>query len=163
MTEQLTQEVAPTESAAKAPAQASEEVKQKPPRPEKPVTLFGVILMQIITFAAGLSCAYVLMELKPSNELKIVSVDTAAIISAKMFDMQGQDLTSDEFRASSEKFVVKLLSVLDDYKARGYTVINDQALIVTQEGVNITKELAAQVGVNPRAISESQRGKLGRE
>lgn len=132
----------------------------RPRRPEKPVTLFGVVLLQIITLAAALSAAYLMMG-SGSNDTRIVSADTAAIINAKLLDMQDQGMSEEQFREASTKFIATLLAKLDAYKASGYTVINDQAVIVSPDVLNITKDLAAQVGVNPHALSQSNRSKLG--
>lgn len=131
-------------------------------RADRKVTVFGAILLQLITLSAAVSGAH-LLDSRNEQASMIVSADTASIINAKLLDMQGQGLSEDEFRAASAGFMKKLLDRMAEYKEAGYTVVNDQAVITAPESVNITKDLASYLGVNPNALASTERGKLGRQ
>lgn len=132
-----------------------------PRRPEKSVTLFGAVLMQVVTVAVALSGAYFLDNRK-SDEVTVVTADTAGIINAKLLDMQKQGLAEQEYSKQTQDFIKKMTTRLDEYRANGFMVVNEKAVVAAPVSVNVTGELAKYLGVNPNAVFQANNNTAGR-
>lgn len=130
-------------------------------RPEKPVTLFGAVLMQVITLAVALFGAYFL-DSRKSDEVTVITADTAAIINTKLLDMQKQALSEEEYARQTQDFIKKLSGRLEEYRANGFMVVNEKAVVAAPSSVNVTSELAKYLGVDPNAVLQASGSKAGR-
>lgn len=130
-------------------------------RPEKPVTLFGAVLMQVITLAVALFGAYFL-DSRKSDEVTVITADTAAIINTKLLDMQKQALSEEEYARQTQDFIKKLSGRLEEYRANGFMVVNEKAVVAAPSSVNVTSELAKYLGVDPNAVLQASGSKARR-
>lgn len=123
-------------------------------RPEKHVTLFGAVLMQVIAVALALFGAYFLDNMK-GDDVTVITADTAAIINTKLLDMQKQGLSEEEYAKQTQDFIKKMSVRLEEYRASGFMVVNEKAVVAAPNSVNVTSELAKYLGVNPNAVLQA--------
>lgn len=111
----------------------------------------GPVVFLLAAAAIAVSSYVIAHRLQPSTGApspeRVVVVDTARIMDAKISSNLDAHMKQDEFKQSGIDFASKLQSVLLDYKAHGYIVINGRAVLTSPDDADLTLEVARKLGV----------------
>lgn len=81
-----------------------------------------------------------------SPSQKMLTIDTTAIIEAKVAEMKSKSM--DEVEKDSKTFGLALKNALNEYSANGYFVINARNMAAFPKESDVTRDVAAKLGVN---------------
>lgn len=122
----------------------------KPERPAGYVTTFGAFLMCAITATVSIGSAYWLINAHPSGA--VVTVQAERLIGAKLIAMQKAKVAPERLKAEAEAFASQLQGALDRYADSGFVVIHGQAVAKAPASLDITLQLAQELGVPANEI-----------
>lgn len=131
---------------------------QKPADTATPSGKEGVSFLMSLVIAAGFAAVGALMAVlymqahQPKPEIKVLFADGNAIYKAKMESVIAAKVTDQAaIEKSALDFTKALSSVLDKYRNDGFLVLNSKAVMTLDPEKDVTKELAAAVGVSLNA------------
>lgn len=109
-----------------------------------------IIAVAIAAFAAVMVVWYVQTHANAASvSQKLVFVDGNAIFKAQVKAFaEGKDVgMPDAAEKAAKEFAVKMNAAMAPYKDAGYIVLNSSVAMNIPEGLDITKRIAKQVGV----------------
>lgn len=112
----------------------------------------SVVVACVITSMASIAISMWLMRdvgnVNNFERQQLVFIDTQRIIDAKALELAGRRMPEAEGAAEGERFAARLKSIVSEYHAKGYTVLNGAILLVDSDESDLTLKVARELGVN---------------
>lgn len=117
-----------------------------------PIGWIAVVVACVITSMASIAVSMWLMRdvgnVITSERQQFAFIDTQRIIDAKALELASRRMPETDGAAEGERFAVRLKSIVSDYHAKGYTVLNGAILLVDSDVNDFTLKVARELEVN---------------
>ncbi len=81
------------------------------------------------------------------NKQHLVFIDARRLIDAKALELTNKGMSNEHAAKEGTKFATSLQSVVADYQAKGFTVVNGAALLSDTDDNDLTGDVARRLGV----------------
>lgn len=117
-------------------------------KPNQGVGGIGLVNTILIAFAIAVFVVYAWSRLFPSGHANVVVVDSNRIINtATQRIMSSPNISPEQAASAGADMAKKLQAAIDEYRHRGYVVINSNVVVGFPPELDITKEVADRASV----------------
>lgn len=115
----------------------------------KGVVVFKYALGVVIALSIGFAIyKFWSTSASTSDHPKVVVLDSRKLMSASMKQiMSNNNLSNDQIAVVSEKLAKNMQTLMSEYRAQGFVVMNSNSLLAWPEEVDITAQFADRLGV----------------